>query len=420
MGRGPLLTYRCALHLVLPLLAPWLWLAHRRSGKRRPPLRHRLAFGLPALPQGGIVVHAVSVGEVMVARLLLRELRKRYANTPLLLTATTATGLQLASGALLADATVPFPLDLPGPVRRFLAATKPKLLVLVETELWPEMLAACAASSIPVVLVNARISDRSFGRYRRLKRWLTTLLEPITLVLAQSPQDAKRLVAIGIPGSKVRVTGNIKFDATASRELNGDLRAALMALARGRPIIVAGSTMPGEEKEVLKAITPLQHQVFLLLAPRHPERAREVLELCQNTGFPCLRRSLVSNSKATADVLVVDTVGELAALYQLGQVAFVGGSLVPSGGHNPIEPAVFGIPILTGPHVHNFAAVYQELISKKAAFMVHNGQELGQKLRFFLQHPEHAQAAGEAAKAVLAANAGATARTVQALESLLS
>ncbi|MGQ9752801.1 MAG: 3-deoxy-D-manno-octulosonic acid transferase [Thermoanaerobaculaceae bacterium] len=420
MGRGPLFAYRCAVHLVLPLLAPFLWLADRRSGKRRPPLRHRLALGLPALPQGGIVVHAVSVGEVMVARLLLRELRHRLPNIPMLLTATTATGLRLASGALVADATVPFPLDLPGPVRRFLAATKPRLLVLVETELWPEILAACSARGIPVVLVNARISDRSFGRYRHLRKWLATLLEPITLGLAQSPQDAERLVAIGIPAGKVRVTGNIKFDAVPPGEINRDLRAALMTLARGRAIVVAGSTMPGEEKEVLKAIAPLRHQVFCLMAPRHPERAQEALELCQDAGLSCLRRSLLSSTKAPADVLVVDTVGELAALYQLGQVAFVGGSLVPTGGHNPIEPALFGVPVLTGPHVHNFASVYQELINKGGAFIVHNGQELGQSLRFFLQHPDRAQAAGEAAKAVLVANTGATVRTVQALETLLA
>lgn len=420
MGRGPLFAYRCAVHLLLPLLAPFLWVSDRRSGKQRPPLRHRLALGLPALPQGGIVVHAVSVGEVMVARLLLRELRKRFPGTPLLLTATTATGLRLASGALVADATVPFPLDLPGPVRRFLAATKPKLLVLVETELWPEMLAACSARGIPVVLVNARISHRSFTRYRRLKRLLVNLLEPITLGLAQSPQDAERLVAIGIPAAKVRVTGNIKFDASPPGEIHADLRAALMTLAKGRPIVVAGSTMPGEEEEVLKAIDPLRHEVFLLLAPRHPERAQEVLELCHDAGLLSLRRSLLANAKTSADVLIVDTVGELAALYQLGHVAFVGGSLVPSGGHNPLEPAVFGVPIITGPHVHNFASVYQELISKGGAFMVQNREELGQSVRFFLQHPEHARAAGEAAKAVLVANSGATARTVQALETLLS
>lgn len=419
MRRAALWIYRLATHLALPLAAPFLYFAHRRPGKRRPPLLARLALRLPPLPQRGVVVHGVSVGEVMVARAVLVELRRRFPQIPLLLTATTATGLSLASGSQVADATVPFPLDLPGPTRRFLRAIDPKLLVLVETELWPEMLAACQERGIPVVLVNARLSDRSFPRYRHWRALLAPLLQPLTLALTQTQEDAARFLALGVPEAKVRVTGNIKFDASPPRDVPEALELALRSLARGRPILVAGSTMPGEEKAVLAAFAPLREHAFLLLAPRHPERAAEVLALGQTQGLRCLRRSPLPPPEAEADVLVLDTVGELAALYQLALVAFVGGSLVPTGGHNPIEPARCGVAVLSGPHVHNFSAVYAELAARGGVQFVKNAQELGAVLAFLLQNPEKARERGQAALAVIRAHAGATARTVDALAPLL-
>jgi 3-deoxy-D-manno-octulosonic-acid transferase len=360
------------------------------------------------------------VGEVTVARALLAELRPRFPHLPLVLTATTATGLGLASGAQVADVTLPFPLDLPGPTRRFLQATKPKLVLLVETELWPEMLAACGQGGIPVALVNARISDRSFPRYRRLRPLLRSLLAPLTLACAQTPQDAQRLVAIGVPAEKVRLTGNIKFDLAPARTPPSPLLDTIRSLAKGKPIFVAGSTLEGEEKEVLAAFAPLRERMFLLLAPRHPERAGGVVELAHSLGLKAVRRSPLPPPQTETEVLVLDTVGELASLYQLAFVAFVGGSLVPKGGHNPIEPARFAVPVLSGPYVANFAAVYEVFCGQQGAFLVGNGQELGEKLAYFLDHPEQAQEAGQAAQAVLQAHTGATARTVDALEPLLS
>ncbi|GBC79232.1 3-deoxy-D-manno-octulosonic acid transferase [bacterium HR09] len=410
-----LLLYRLVLHTALPLAAPFLWVADRRTGKRRPPLKMRLGLGLPPVPRGGVLVHAVSVGEVTVARALLSELRRRAPHVPLLLSATTATGLQLASGAQVADATLPFPLDLPAPTRRFLAATQPRLLVLVETELWPEMLAACREAGIPVVLVNARISDRSFPRYQLFAPLLRPLLAPLTVALAQTEGDAARLVALGVPQEKVRVTGNIKFDVKPARPLAEDLKARLCQLASGRAVLVAGSTMPGEEKQVLSAWMKLPDRPFLILAPRHPERAQEVLELCRQLGLAAVRRSPLPAANATADVVVLDTVGELAALYQLATIAFVGGSLVPTGGHNPIEPARFAVPVVSGPHVRNFAAVYRELEVNGGVKLVHNARELQETLTNLLAHPEQAQAIGRNAQAVLAKHAGATAKTVEAL-----
>lgn len=419
MRRASLWLYRAAIHLLLPVAAPVLLWQAARKGKKRPSLRHRLAWGLPPVPPGGVVLHAVSVGEVTVARALAAELRRRHPALPLVFTATTATGLALASGAQLADATLPFPLDLPGPTRRFLQLARPRLLLLVETELWPEMLAACGEVGVPVVVVNARISDRSFPRYRRLRRVLRTLLEPVTLALAQTPQDAQRLQELGIPEGKVRVTGNLKFDVGSAQEVPEALRQAVAGLAGGRAVVVAGSTMAGEEEKVLEAFTPLREKAFLLLAPRHPERAGEVLELCMKAGLNALRRSPLPPAGSRADVLVLDTVGELAALYQLASVAFVGGSLVPTGGHNPIEPARFAVPILSGPRVHNFAAVYQELCAQGGALLVANPSQLRQKLAYFLEYPDAARQVGLAAQAMLQRHRGATARTLEALEPFL-
>lgn len=379
----------------------------------------RLGLGLPPVPTGGVLVHAVSVGEVTVARALLAELRKRRPQLPLILSATTATGLQLASGAQVADATLPFPLDLPGPTRRFLRTTRPRLLVLVETELWPEMLAACGNTHLPVAVVNARISDRSFPRYKLFAPLLRPLLAPLTLALAQTEEDAARLVALGVTEGKVRVTGNIKFDVKPSKPLVPELAARLSALARGRQVLVAGSTMPGEERQVLTAWLGLSDRPFLILAPRHPERAQEVVESCHQLGLRAVRRSPLPPAEGPVDALVLDTVGELAALYQLATVAFVGGSLVPTGGHNPIEPARFAVPVVSGPHVRNFAAVYRELANHGAVVLVRNAKELGAALAQLFADPQEARGLGQRAQAVLAKHAGATERTVDALLPLL-
>lgn len=412
--------YRVALHLSLVLAAPFLFLADRRTHKRRPPLKLRLGRGLPPVPQKGVLIHAVSVGEVTVARALLAELRQRRPQLPLVLSATTATGLEVASRAQGADAVLPFPLDLPGPTRRFLRALAPRLVVLVETELWPEMLAACGEAEIPVAVVNARISDRSFPRYRALVPILGPLFAPVTLALAQTQEDAKRLVALGVPEEKVQVTGNIKFDVKPHAPLPPELAARLSALARGRPVVVAGSTMPGEERMVLDAWLELPNRPFLIVAPRHPERASEALELCRQLGVAAVRRTPLPPVEATVDALVLDTVGELAALYQLAAVAFVGGSLVPTGGHNPIEPARFAVPVVSGPHVRNFAAVYRELEQHGGVVMVHSVTQLQAALAELLLDPGKARTIGQRALEVVSKHAGATAKTAEALLALIA
>ena len=412
--------YRAAMSVSLPFVAPYLLLADRRRGKRRPPLAQRLGWRLPPIPGGGVWVQAVSVGEVAVARPLLAELRRRRPGLPLVLSATTATGLAMASGVQLADVTLPFPIDLPGPVRRLMDAARPRLVVLVETELWPELLAACGSRGIPVALVNARVSDKSFRGYQAVRALLRPLLAPITLALAQDEQSARRLAAMGVPERRIRTTGNVKFDATApgaSPKVTEEFRR----VAGGRRVLVAGSTMPGEDEQVLDGLARLaaDERPFLLLAPRHPERAAQVMQLAADRGFSVTRRTLLSEATG-CDAVVLDTVGELAALYQLGDVAFIGGSLVPTGGHNPIEPARFAVPVLTGPNVRNFAAVYRAFVEAGAARVVHSGSELAQALAGWLADPAGARKAGEAGHRLLVENAGATARIADALEQFLA
>jgi len=420
MASPSLWLYRGLMAVSLPLLAPFLLVADRRRGKRRPPWVQRLGRRLPEIPSGGVWVQAVSVGEVAVARPLLAELKRRHPAVPTVLSATTSTGLAMASGAQLADVTLPFPVDLPGPVRRLMRAAAPRLVVLVETELWPELLAACGSGGIPVALVNARVSDRSFAGYRAIRSLLRPLLRPISVALAQTEQDAARLATIGVPGERVRVTGNVKFDASppgAPPRVLDELRR----LAAGRPVLVAGSTMAGEENLVIEAVLrlPEGRRPFLLLAPRHPERASDVLQLASAAGLPAVRRTLFAEAPAPCAAVVLDTVGELAALFQLADVAYIGGSLVPTGGHNPIEPARFGVPVLSGPHVRNFAAVYQSFVAAGGARIVRSSQELAEALAEWLADPARARAAGNAGLRLLEKNAGATARTVDALEPFL-
>ncbi len=419
MAPPSLWLYRAVMSVSLPLTAPYLLVADRRRGKRRPPLAQRLGRKLPPIPAGGVWVQAVSVGEVAVARPLLAELRRRHPGLPLVLSATTATGLAMASGAHLADVTLPFPLDLPGPVRRLMDAARPRLVVLVETELWPELLAACGAHATPVAVVNARVSDKSFRGYRAARALLRPLLAPITIALAQDDLSARRLAAMGVPAERVRTAGNVKFDAT-SPPAPSKVADELRRLAGGRPVVVAGSTMPGEDAQVLAAIARLETRPFLLLAPRHPERAPEVMQLAAERGYSVTRRTLLSGAAAGSDVVVLDTVGELASLYQLADIAFIGGSLVPTGGHNPIEPARFAVPVLSGPHVRNFAAVYREFVAEGAARVVHSDAELTEALARWLGAPAEARAAGEAGRALLTRNAGATARIVDTLEPFLA
>ncbi len=407
--------YRILMTVSVPIAIGFLALRDRLIGKQRPPWSERFARRVSDIEAGGLWIHAVSVGEVEVARRLIDELNQDVVTGPIVLTSTTATGLVLARKNLDDCATIlPTPVDLPGPVGRVFDAIRPRALVLVETELWPEMLHQAGRRGIPVVVINARLSDASFRRYRRVKRALRPLLKPLSLVLTRDATDADRFKELGIEDDRVSIGGNVKYDLEPDhRPLDWD--DEIGSFADGRPVIVAGSTLEGEEQMVLDAVETLAgsdgRRPLVILAPRHPERFEAVAHLVSERGLTLVRRSRLPDGVITgADVFLLDTIGELARAFRHGAVAFIGGSLVPSGGHNPLEPAAWGVPVLSGPWVANFEEVYREMVAATAVRLVADSRELGAALDQWLSAPEMARHAGEAGRHVVEANRGATAR----------
>jgi 3-deoxy-D-manno-octulosonic-acid transferase len=294
-------------------------------------------------------------------------------------------------------------------------------MVLVETELWPELIHQAGRRRVPTLVVNGRLSSSSFARYRRARALLRSLLAPLDGVLVRDHSDQRRFAALGVPEGKIRVVGNVKYDIDAdSSPLAWE--EIPRRLAGARSIVVAGSTMDGEELLLLDALDRLGgegRRPFLILAPRHPERFDGVAELLRQRGISSVRRSQLDSAPEAADVLLLDTIGELGRTYRFGAVAFIGGSLVATGGHNPLEPAVWGVPVLTGPQVFNFQEVYDEMLAAGGARMVRDEAELAAALGEWLGDPTAAKAAGEAGLGVIERNRGAVARTVDVMLELV-
>lgn len=297
------------------------------------------------------------------------------------------------------------------------------MVVLMESELWPRLIEECAGSGIPIVVANARVSDRSFPRYMRLRRLWRPFLEKISLFLAQSSETAERLVQIGAPAERVMVMGNLKYDVQAKEP--SQMTRRIGSLLRQARLIVAGSTLAGEE-EALLAAWPAIHRAVpdaaLLIAPRHPDRFEEVLGLMRKSGAPFFRCSGLLQATEPippGTILLLDTIGDLAAVYGIATVAFVGGSLVAKGGHNPLEPAQFGVPVVMGLSYENFREVMERMREQDGILIIQSPQELGAALIDLLTNREKAAAIGEAGRRVFDAQAGATARTVQAMLALL-
>jgi 3-deoxy-D-manno-octulosonic-acid transferase len=414
--------YNCLGYCLAPFAFAVAWWRASRTGDDRRALRERFGFGEP-LPAGSIWLHAVSVGEVQLAGALVRELRHRHPGRALLVTTTTPTGRRRALESLGAGVAVSYlPFDLPGAVARFLERARPALAVVLETELWPNLYLGCRRRGIPVLLANARLSPTSVRRYRRVRRLIAATLEGVT-VAAQSAEDAARFVALGARPERVHDTGNIKFDVELPVGTQPSGAAFRAELGAARPVWVAGSTHAGEEEAVLDAHRRLQAAfpaALLVLAPRHPPRFGEVAALLERRGVSSLRRTAESAPSAAVEVLLLDTLGELVAFYAAGDVAFVGGSLVPVGGHNLLEPAAAGRPILTGPATFNAPAVAQRLAAAGALEIVAGADELAERLRVLFGDAAARTRAGAAGQAVIEANRGALGRVLERLESLLS
>ncbi len=430
-----LFFYNVALLAALVAGAPWwLWrmattrkyregLLERLGKVRLRKVRLRKGWGGRPL----IWLHAVSVGEVLAVSRLVGELDRAFPGFDLVISTTTRTGQALARERFGADRVFYCPLDLPWAVRAYLNALKPRLLILAETEFWPNLLSGCFRRQIPVAVVNARISDRSWPRYRRL-RWLwRPFLGQLSRVLAQSATDAARLKDLGCVAERVTVAGNLKFDVRAIQE--AEATRLLRTFGAGLRLIVAGSTLDGEEAALLEAWPRLRAadpRLAMVLAPRHPERFGAVAAQLDQSGIPWVRRSQWNAQPADAlrqlapgEIVLLDTIGELASVYSLAAVAFVGGSLIPAGGHNPLEPAQFGVPIVVGPHYANFRAITDDLRAHDA-IRIAGREELAGALIELLNDPAAAQAMGARASQVFAAQAGATERTMRALEDLLA
>jgi 3-deoxy-D-manno-octulosonic-acid transferase len=422
-----LILYTLALFVVLVLGLPYWLLAMATNGKYREGLSERLGWVPNRLREGDarktIWVHAVSVGEVLAASRLVNELSACAPQYRVLLSTTTRTGQRLARERTGANHTFYFPLDFPWIVRRYLRVLDPVLLVLVETELWPNLLTACRQNAIPVAVVNGRVSDRSLPRYLRLRRLWKGILSGISIVLAQSQEDVKRLKAIGAPAGRVSFAGNLKFDVRSAEPapITTTLREKLPT---GTRVLVCGSTLEGEEEILLDAFRQLLKTIpdcVMILAPRHPERFGRVVQLLKNRKETCVRRSNWMKRPVKikpGTVILLDSIGELASVYALASVAFVGGSLVPAGGHNPLEPAQFAVPVVMGNHYANFRAIIDTLLQAEALKLA-TTETLVPMLENLLTDHEAANALGVRALEVFHHESGATGRAVTALLGLL-
>ncbi len=412
------------------VVSPWFLYQALRYKKYIASLGQRmgylpLSFNMDA--EHSIWIHAVSVGEVLTARPLARALRARYPRLRVFVSTTTLAGQQLARRVQDVDAVFYFPFDLNIFVRRTLNLVKPRLFVMMETEIWPNLLRECRRRSVKTAIVNGRLSQRSYPRYRLVRPFMRRVLSDIDRFCVQSEESARRFVDLGAIAARVTVTGSLKFD---SLDMGSNIQARArervlrhFRLSPSRTVFVAGSTMKGEEAAVLRAFRRLKSaspNALLVLAPRHPERFADVARMSREEGLKTtLRSELAIDAEPRADVVILDTIGELATVYQIATVVFVGGSLVATGGHNILEPAVFSKPIVFGPHMENFAEIAAAFVANGAAIQVRTERELDDAIRNLMTDPVRRARLGAAARALVEANRGAKEKSLEAIAELL-
>ena len=412
-------------------VSPWLVYQALRYRKYVGSLSQRLGY-LPVSfnidAESSIWIHAVSVGELLTARPLIAALREKHPSLRIFLSTTTMSAQQLARrNPLDVDGVFYFPFDLGFVVRRTLDLVKPKLFLMMETEIWPNLLRECRRRGVRTAIVNGRLSSRSFPRYRVARGFFRHVLADIDRFCVQSDESRRRFIEIGAPADRISVTGSLKFDslepASAGQARSRERVLRYFRFTPVRPVWVAGSTMKGEEAIVLRVFRRLkasQPTAVLVLAPRHPERFDDVVAMAQQEGFRTVRRSeLPIDAEPRADVVVLDTIGELAAVYQIGTLVFVGGSLVPTGGHNILEPAVFGRPVVFGPHMHNFAEIASAFVAADAGVQVAFEGAFEDEVLALMADPVRRARLGAAARALVEANRGAKAKTLETLDLLL-
>ncbi len=416
------LLYTLLLYLSLPLVILRLYWRSLKTPAYRSRIWERLGQ-LPALTKEETLwLHSVSVGETQAAEPLVKRLQEQFPDLPIVITTTTPTGSDRVK-KLFGESVLHayFPFDLPFAVRGFLKAAQPKVLVMMETEVWPNLLAECERQNIPTILANARLSERSAKGYARLGSFARETFERISLVAAQSPADAERFLGVGVKSDRVRVTGSIKFDVRVPAIVM-EQAEALRRTWSGRPVWVAASTREGEDELVLAAHRQVLRKLpeaLLVLVPRHPERFEKVAQLCRSDGFTYARRSAGDLCRSETAVYLGDTMGELTLFLAAADVAFVGGSLVPMGGHNILEPAALGLPIIFGPHMFNFAMVSRMLLAEGAAVEVADVDALTKWIVDWLSDANLRAVYGESALRVVEANRGALDRLFDILQTYL-
>ncbi|MGA8145453.1 MAG: 3-deoxy-D-manno-octulosonic acid transferase [Candidatus Acidiferrales bacterium] len=433
--------YRILTAVGMLVLAPYFALRGWRRGEPSSALKERLgiipreiaskAAGAAVDHGGAIWIHAVSVGEVLAAKPLVEALKRQFPGLVVLVSTTTETGQRLARARLQsADGIFYFPLDWVVPVRRALKVIQAALVIVMETEIWPNFLREARRAGATVIFANARISERSFARFERWKfligDFFARTLQDAALFLAQTPEDAKRLAAMGAPEERIEVTGNLKYDGEPPETgaFTGWLKEQIGKQERW-PVVVAGSVVAEEEEAVLAAYDIVQRQwrrALLVLAPRKPDRFNAAAEIVSAGGWNVVRRSgldLTSTLSENADVLVLDSIGELAGTYALADAAFVGGSLVPAGGHNILEPAWFSRPPVFGPSMENFQEMAEQFLAARAGIQVSSGTQLGKVWVQLIEDDAARERMGKAARDLSERNRGATARSMERIAAIL-
>jgi len=417
-------SYTLLYSLLLPVVfARLLWRA-RKAPLYRKRWGERLGFFKAPLQTNGLWLHSVSVGETIAAAPLIKQIQQAYPDLPITITTMTPTGSERVK-ALFGDSVfhVYVPYDTPAAVRRFLKKVRPRLALIMETELWPNLIDQCSRQQIPVLIANARLSARSARGYGRFPKLTRPMLQQISCIAAQAEADGQRFVELGLQAEKLQVTGSVKFDIQVPPELLVAAPQLRTQWGDERPVWIAASTHLGEDEPLLKTFKMLlQHsaQVLLVLVPRHPERFADVAQLCRDQGFDIAVRSQQQPVTSATQILLADTMGELMLLYAAADIAFVGGSLVATGGHNFLEPAALGVPVIAGPHVFNFTDISRLLIAAGGMCQIDTAEQLAEQLKCLIEQPDQRRIMGESARAVVQNNGGAQQHVFELVERYLA
>lgn len=417
------LLYTTLLYLIQPFVWLRLLLRSRKAPAYRQRWRERYGFCHGKVAPDGILLHSVSVGETLTAIPLVRALRHRYPTLPITVTTMTPTGSERAQSAFGKNVHhVYLPYDLPGAMNRFFDTTRPKLVIVMETELWPNMIATLHKRKIPLVIANARLSERSAKGYKKLGHFTQRLMSRITLIAAQNKEDGQRFIDLGLKRNQLTVTGSLKFDISVTPELAARAITLRSQWAPHRKVWIAASTHDGEEQIILEAHRNLLKSfpdLLLILVPRHPERFAEVETLTSKAGFSYILRSSKEIPFSSTQVVIGDSMGELMLLYGIADLAFVGGSLIERGGHNPLEPAAHAIPVLMGPHTFNFKDICGKLQQAGGLITVTDAESITTEIFTLLTDEDYRLYTGHHAVEFLHQNQGALQRLLQILEPYL-